>query len=134
MGLPPLRGCRGFTIVELLVALLVAAVGIGAILNLFINVAGAAHRDGRRAQIHALGRGLIATWQSVPRAEVRERLAEGEQAWPREPAPLVVPEESEVSGDWQWRWEGPLPEEGPLRLVLQITTARSATIELQATL
>jgi hypothetical protein len=118
----------------LLVALLVAAVGIGAILNLFINVAGAAHRDARRAQIHALGRGLIATWQTVPRAEVRERLAEGEQAWPREPAPLEVPDGSEVSGVWQWRWEGPLPEEGPLSLVLQITTARRATIELQATL
>lgn len=116
------RRRRGFSIIEMLVALLIASVGIGGIINLFVNVARAADRDARRAQSLALGRGLIATWQRMPRDKVLRWLGEGQQVWPESPLPFETIGAENAPQRWQWRWQGPLPGEGSIALELLITS------------
>lgn len=130
--LRPQRGL-GFTLIEVMVALLIVAVGVGAILNQFVTTARAAARDGRRAQMRAFGQGLIAQWQAMPPDAVRFALAEGDEAWPETPA--VSPLDPEL--EWQWRWDGRLADDEPLALELHLSTDWNdpgETIHLSATL
>ncbi|MBN1476296.1 prepilin-type N-terminal cleavage/methylation domain-containing protein [Candidatus Sumerlaeota bacterium] len=122
-----MRGCRGFSIIELLVALLVVAVGLGAILRLFDQTANTAHRHERLTQARALGRGLIAESQPDPQAaeltrQVREAASRGETLWPSEPRSFEGVPSGIPPLTWQWRWTGDLPAQGPLHLELFISS------------
>jgi hypothetical protein len=107
---------------------MIAAVGLGALLQLFVQTARSAKLDSQRAQAFALGAGVISEWQARPRAAVRSDLAQGRQAWPTQPArlailsaePMVPPPQRPLF--WQWRWEGDLPASGPLHLQLFISS------------
>lgn len=124
---------RGFSIIELMVALLIASAGIGAIINHFIQLARAAARDAGRAQAAALGRGLIAEWQALDRAAIAILLKDAPGLFPPEPQPF----DQEPAAAWQWRWQGDLSPGLPMPLTLYITTARRPSgeaVRLPATL
>jgi prepilin-type N-terminal cleavage/methylation domain-containing protein len=120
-------GRRGFSIIELLVALLVVAVGLGAILRLFDQTANTAHRHERLTQARAIGRGLIAETQPQPQAaelaqQIREASSRGEALWPSEPRAFGSAPNGLPALTWQWRWTGDLPAQGPLHLELFISS------------
>lgn len=112
------KGHVGFSIVELLVAILIASVGMGGLLLLFTNTAHSAARSADLSQAQALGRGLIAEWQAMPAQRVRALLSQGDGAWPEQPVAF----ESSEKFAHQWTWEGDLPESGSIPLTLRITS------------
>lgn len=121
--------------VELLVALLITAVGTGALLSLFVQTARTAKRDALLSQAHAYGSGVIAEWQARPRADALAELAQGQGEWPEAPTLFPGTDESVPTMRWQWRWQGEMTASSPLAVELHITwTDTDERVRLPATL
>lgn len=93
-------------------ALLIAAFGLGALLQLFVQAARAAHRDSVRAQAIAAGQGIIAELQTLPRPLALARIAQ---------APEMVSRETSPEFTLRWSWSGELAAGASVPLELQIS-------------